>query len=207
MAILYIHKKLDDKEVFYVGIGKNQRRAFSSYSRNKMWHSVVNKHGIEVEILQNNLNWEEACLLEIEMISKYGRRDKNTGCLVNMTAGGDGLNDISEETRHKLRISSLGKKQSEESKRKTARPGILSPNYGKFGELHPKFGKKHNQGWTEEAKIKKSESMKGVSYSQERKDSMKVPKGPQNLKECPHCGKIGGNAMLRWHFDNCKYKN
>ena len=26
------------------------------------------------------------------------------------------------------------------------------------------------------------------------------------IKECPHCGKIGGFGMLRWHFENCKYK-
>lgn len=23
---------------------------------------------------------------------------------------------------------------------------------------------------------------------------------------CPHCGKSGGGGLLRWHFDNCKYK-
>jgi hypothetical protein len=29
----------------------------------------------------------------------------------------------------------------------------------------------------------------------------------QNKLECPHCGKIGGDAaMSRWHFDNCKNK-
>jgi hypothetical protein len=29
----------------------------------------------------------------------------------------------------------------------------------------------------------------------------------QKTMECPHCGKVGGNAMKRWHFDNCKNKN
>ena len=29
---------------------------------------------------------------------------------------------------------------------------------------------------------------------------------PQKKIECPHCGKIGGTTMYRWHFDNCKYK-
>lgn len=29
----------------------------------------------------------------------------------------------------------------------------------------------------------------------------------QKTKECPHCSKIGGSSMmLRWHFDNCKFK-
>jgi len=26
----------------------------------------------------------------------------------------------------------------------------------------------------------------------------------QNKLTCPHCFKEGGNAMRRWHFDNCK---
>ena len=30
----------------------------------------------------------------------------------------------------------------------------------------------------------------------------------QKKYKCPHCNKEGGgNSMLRWHFDNCKYKN
>ena len=29
---------------------------------------------------------------------------------------------------------------------------------------------------------------------------------PQRKLTCPHCGKIGGTTMYRWHFDNCKYK-
>jgi hypothetical protein len=33
-----------------------------------------------------------------------------------------------------------------------------------------------------------------------------ILKGPQKLIECPHCGKIGGNNMKRYHFDNCKIK-
>ena len=28
----------------------------------------------------------------------------------------------------------------------------------------------------------------------------------QNKMICPHCGKSGGHAMKRWHFDNCKKK-
>jgi len=29
---------------------------------------------------------------------------------------------------------------------------------------------------------------------------------PQKKLTCPHCGKIGGTTMYRWHFDKCKYK-
>ena len=30
----------------------------------------------------------------------------------------------------------------------------------------------------------------------------------QNIHTCPHCNKIGkSNAMIRWHYDNCKLKS
>ena len=40
----------------------------------------------------------------------------------------------------------------------------------------------------------------------ERRASMTrgVPLGPQKLLICPHCNKIGGNNMKRYHFDFCK---
>lgn len=30
---------------------------------------------------------------------------------------------------------------------------------------------------------------------------------PQGIIVCPYCKKSGGNAMYRWHFDNCKLKS
>lgn len=33
-----------------------------------------------------------------------------------------------------------------------------------------------------------------------------VPLGPQKLLSCPHCNKIGGNNMKRYHFEFCKEK-
>jgi len=46
-----------------------------------------------------------------------------------------------------------------------------------------------------------------------KKDFLKYGKDAPNYKkkdeqvECPHCGKIAGKPpMIRWHFDNCKYK-
>jgi hypothetical protein len=44
---------------------------------------------------------------------------------------------------------------------------------------------------------------KGIPKSDETKQNMRKP---QKLVECPHCGKIGGNTMKRYHFDNCKKK-
>lgn len=88
---VYRHRRLDTGKIFYIGLGssKNYERAYSKI-RTNWWKKVVNKYGYSVEILAYNLFKEEACELEIFLISLYGRRNLGTGCLVNMTDGGDG---------------------------------------------------------------------------------------------------------------------
>ena len=47
----------------------------------------------------------------------------------------------------------------------------------------------------------------GKPRSQESKQKMRKPKGPQKQVICPHCGKDGGiTNMKRYHFDNCPKK-
>lgn len=103
MAYVYRHIRLDKNEPFYIGIGtsKYYNRAYRHKSRSDFWKRVSNKGGYEVEILMDNLTWEQACEKEKEFIKLYGRIDLKTGCLVNMTDGGDGAINaiISEEHR------------------------------------------------------------------------------------------------------------
>lgn len=93
----YIHKTLDTNEIFYVGKGC-RNRAFSKQGRNIYWHRVANKHGFKVEI--NYCDSEESAYkAEAELINKYKSLNIN---LVNLTAGGDGLRNPSNETRLKM---------------------------------------------------------------------------------------------------------
>jgi predicted GIY-YIG superfamily endonuclease len=101
MAIVYQHKRLDTNEVFYVGIGKNINRAYSKHSRSKIWKDTIKNRKYSIEILFENLTWEEACIKEKELISKYGRKDLGTGSLINLTEGGEGVANPSEEVRRK----------------------------------------------------------------------------------------------------------
>lgn len=108
MAYLYRHIRKDIDDVFYIGIGEDDikhqfeyTRAYSFKSRNKHWEGVTKKTQYYVEIMLDNLTWEEACLKEIEFISLYGRKDLGLGPLVNMTDGGNGLYNPSQETRLK----------------------------------------------------------------------------------------------------------
>jgi len=117
-AYVYRHITEDTNEVFYIGIGVVKRRAWSKHGRNKYWHNVVNKHGFRYEIVQESLSRDLAKELEIILIQIYGRRDIGTGILVNMTDGGDGMFNLSEEGRLSLVKKRTGRKKSEEARRK-----------------------------------------------------------------------------------------
>jgi len=124
---VYQHVIDDDSLPFYIGIGKkkNHGRAKTRFDRNKFWNNIVNKHGFKYVILHENLSYEEACNVEVKLIAKYGRRDLGTGCLCNLTNGGEGKNGISEEERliRSNRFSgknnpNYGKQMSDDQKKK-----------------------------------------------------------------------------------------
>ena len=123
MAFVYRHIRLDKNEPFYIGISKDQYRPYATKNRSKYWARIVNKSDYRVEILFDDLTYEQAKEKEIEFISLYGRKDLNNGCLVNMTDGGEGsLNVVvSEETRRLISQNNKGRKgftHSEQSKMK-----------------------------------------------------------------------------------------
>jgi ribosomal protein S25 len=97
-TLVYFHRRKDNNEVFYVGIG-NEYRPESNKSRNKYWHNIVNKIGYDIEIVHTNLSWEEACELEKKYIKQFGRKDLGLGNLVNMTDG--------EGKKHNIDITKL----------------------------------------------------------------------------------------------------
>lgn len=103
---VYLHRRLTDNSVFYVGKGKG-KRAWVSKSRNQHWQNVVNKHGgFLVEIIKENLTEQEAFDLEAETVKSIGIDN-----LTNQTLGGISTTGLthSDETR---------KLQSEIAKRK-----------------------------------------------------------------------------------------
>ena len=67
---IYVHHRVDNGEVFYVGKGRG-RRCFITTSRNKKWHNIVKEaNGFTVEYLHNNLLNDEALAIESEYLSK-----------------------------------------------------------------------------------------------------------------------------------------
>lgn len=146
MAILYRHIRIDKEEIFYIGIGETEFRAYNKDSRTKHWKNIAKK-GYKVEILFIDLTWEQAIEKEKEFIKLYGRKDLGLGTLVNMTNGGEGTvgykhTDISKE-KTKIAATGInnpfyGKKRLDHSKRMQ---GNKNPCFGRIGNKHPMFGK------------------------------------------------------------------
>lgn len=121
MAYVYRHIRKDKNEPFYIGIGKipNYKRAYQKSIRNIIWKQIVNKTDYEVEIIIDNITWENAIIKEKEFINLYGRIDNNTGCLANMTDGGEGSfgKICSNETKLKISEKNTGKKHNNKTKK------------------------------------------------------------------------------------------
>ena len=145
----YAHFKKDDLTIFYIGKGKKGRETVLQ-GRNKHWVNTVNKHGLNSQILAGWKTEQEAFDHEVLLISCF----KDMGYdLVNMTSGGEGMSNPSSETRKrlseshsgeksywfgkkhtqetklKISLAKIGKKQSAETITKRIKSGINHPNF------------------------------------------------------------------------------
>jgi hypothetical protein len=221
MAIVYLHKRKDNNEVFYVGIGNEIKRAFDTKNRsNKYWKNIVNKCGHTVEIIEDGLTWEEACEREKYWIKFYGRFDLKKGTLINMTDGGDGQSNPSEETRQKLkyqkteehkkklRTYQIGVKQSEETIKKRINSGFhKTDEYRKKMSEALSGDKNPNKKEENKKKLRKPKIKRTKEHSQKISESKKGKptwnKGITLEKFiCKICGKeVGGKGNLSQHVN------
>ena len=136
MAYLYRHIRLDKNEPFYVGIGSDDKykRAKTKQKRNDHWHNIVAKTNYRVDILLDDLTWQEACDKEVEFIKLYGRANLKKGILCNLTDGGDGQVGFVFSKESKDRMSESHKGQVAWNKDKT---GVFSDEtLKKMSESH-----------------------------------------------------------------------
>jgi len=121
---------------FYVGKGKRNR--VSGRKRNKHHTNIMNKHGLDRRVVMGPVTNIEACRLERSLIAE--RRTYvhaiNYVFGANYTEGGEGRigplsekqkrqigvrasrENLSDETLEKMRNSHLGRRQTEDTKRK-----------------------------------------------------------------------------------------
>lgn len=156
MAYVYRHIRLDKNEPFYIGIGSDEKyyRANSKKGRSDFWYKMTNSFEYRVEIMLDNITYDEAKEKEKEFISLYGRRNLNKGSLCNLTDGGDGVLGYkpSKEKIQKLKEINLGRKHTDEWKR--------NMSIRVSGKNHPLWGKK----FSKESKLKMSLSRSGEKH-------------------------------------------
>jgi hypothetical protein len=188
MAYVYRHIRLDKKEPFYIGVGKNDgdgeyRRAYDSDHRSNFWKKVVSKTEYEVQILVADLTWAQACEKEKEFISLYGRLNIGTGTLVNMTAGGEGfVSPHLDESRKKIKEKLSGKsyeeihgpEKAEEEREKRSEGAKRAHSKLNEEERIERYSKSilHLKSPTEETRKKMSESRTGKKHSEETRKKM-----------------------------------
>ncbi len=111
----------EDGSPYYVGKGMG-RRGFLSHG-----HTVPCPKEVERIIIQEWLSEDQAYEAEKFLISYFGRIDQGTGCLRNLTDGGEGASvghTLSESGRDKLRIAKTGKKRPQFSPEWCSKLGI-----------------------------------------------------------------------------------
>ena len=195
-SIFYVYLYLDpvDLQPFYVGKGKGKRAwqhlKFKGHTHflNKV-RRIQEELGIDpvVVIYQDNLLEQDAFELENELIKFYGRENNSTGCLCNLTDGGEGTSGhvVSEEERKKrsahrkgiprldlrgiyrtveqrynMSIAHIGKTLPEEQK--------IKMRNAHLGEKNHFYGKKHSPETVEIIRNKN----KGRKHTKEELDKM-----------------------------------
>lgn len=177
---VYIHFCPSKKR--YVGITCNsvdkRWKNGKGYKNNRHFYNAIKKYGwdnIEHIIIAENLSFDEASLMEKQLIEKYNTIDNHFG--YNVCFGGqDGWVGVhhTEEAKRKMSLAKKGKtyrkgyKLSEETKRK-----ISEKHKGKYKgqpikpkEPKAKYDENGKRIFSEEHKRKISESLKGVQRSE-----------------------------------------
>jgi hypothetical protein len=213
MNIYYTYAYLrTDGSPYYIGMGHGKR----AWDKR---HSVSLPPKERIQLIRENLTRQEAINLEKELISKYGRKDLDTGILHNRTSGGDGVSLPGK------RNGMYGRKHSEEtiSKIKKARSKqIIRPRSDehrkKMSELQKERGgygpKKHTDQTIKkirEANTGKPGSKKLLGIAKSSEHKQKISEGRLNGKKheqktCPNCLKqCDPGNYARWHGTNCKF--
>jgi Zn ribbon nucleic-acid-binding protein len=197
MFYVYEHLRPDTNTVFYVGKGSGWRSGTTQH-RNTYWKNVVAKAGkFSVRKIVQNVDEELAFLAECERIDQLKRLGIK---LTNLTDGGEGSSNPSEETRRKMSECRKGEKNPRfnlDSRRQ---------RYARK-EFVPKEVMSANMKASHWSKTGVYSPPKGIRRNEA--DILKMKEAQKNipLKECLHCGyKARPLNIRRWHNENCKLK-
>lgn len=187
----------------------------SSRSKGELtiFHKALKKYGAESFKLQEicvtnisaNINYlETVCIVE------YGSHMSEGG--YNMTYGGDGFDSVTVSENNKKRVidgthpwaGAAGSKLNSNTQKQL----IAEGRHHFAGEAGSEFAKINIANRTKEG-TNSWAGEAGSEFAKELAAKLLAEGRHHSQKEyaCPHCGKTGtGNAMLKWHFNNCRLK-
>lgn len=188
----YVYEYLrTDNTPYYIGKGR-KNRAFT-----KQGHTVPLPSKDRIRFVAENLSADDAKNLEIELISKYGRKDIGTGILRNMTDGGEGSPGRIATAEQKRKMKEARAKQitTEETREKMRQAHT--------GRVH---SEKTLDKMSKSASVRWANTTDDTIRIQKIKEARAKQDMTQRIVKCPHCEKQGGHRnMARYHFDNCKF--
>lgn len=167
-----------------------QHKSFAKHGRKSAIYSAMLKYGPEAFDFEVLEECDKSLLEDRERHWIAELKTATSG--YNLTLGGESNKEVSEETKKKLSLAHLGKKQSEETKEKrtakirglkrtpeqNAAKSALMKGIGKGRKLPPEvierigkpfLGKKHS----EESKARMSEAKKGKFFTDEHKKNLR----------------------------------
>jgi len=130
MENYYVYLYLNEKgKPYYVGKGRGRRY--------KSKHLIPVPPVDRIVFAVENTTEDYAHYTEMCLIDHYGRLNDGTGVLVNLTDGGEGVSNPSQETRFKMGSAFRGKPRSEETKLKISKT-VSGTNHYFYGKRHSK---------------------------------------------------------------------
>jgi hypothetical protein len=158
----YVYAYLrEDGTPYYIGKGRGDR-AYKHRTKGTKRPKDIQR----IRIMYDNLTESDAFNREIELITKYGRKDLNTGILLNRTNGGEGASGAiikdrkcSPEAKKRISEYQKGKKHKDSTKEK-------------MSEIHKKRWSSMNNNDKEKIFKKISDSNSGVIRTKEHKDKL-----------------------------------
>ena len=147
MAVVYIHMKPSTRDIYYVGIGNKESRAYNKTDRNIHWKRVYEKYGLIVDIVAKDIDLNQAKEIEKFMINSLGVEN-----LCNITLGGEGAFGLKHSEELKIKQAELLKSYSKgRVHTKETREKISNTRKGKNIKISEITRQRQKEAWKESA--------------------------------------------------------
>lgn len=223
--IICVYKITSPAGNTYIGSTINLKRRLNEHKKHsgcRHLHNSIQKYGWDMHIVEiieycNDINelrsleskykqlfidengWEKALFFHIDDRSKYVSPDDFSEKMRKIAL---------ENWKKHSSMGFTGKKHKESSNIQRVNTRRINGTLNPSAETKQKISKSNiGKKRSDETKQKISLSKKGKKISDAHRLALSIPRGKQTKIVCPYCKKDGGNAMRRWHFENCKFKN